>query len=611
MAIFSQDELNLFSQGVQPGSGKIGQTTTQAAPKKKGRGGFLTSLISEAGGTGGALGGAALGTALLPGIGTAVGAGLGAFLGGTSGRLAENKIRDDEFKVGEALKEGAISGVMGAGPIKLVKGAAGAVKGAAKGTGAVQGAQDAVSKSFLSNLTGRTGKRLTEAGSGLKADKNVGGVANLEDQASFMSRYTGTPRQQRVKMERDMTDLSKQVDDVLTQTPVRVDGALVGQRLKQATADLTDERFIDIDLTNPSVAKIIERYGERFAAQQDAKGINDLVKTLNKTATRAQEKLVNPTAGVLTAQEQAALALKRAGDDVLSQVPEIAPLKKQMAQIFEVTPQVARAGEKGLPVPFLQGLTLKAPLQAAKGVESRAGSALQRTNLPSTPGIPGFASRIFAGRVVDNATRPIDQGDTEVPPTGEPGFATLPESEVGAPIPEAYNPYAPENVETSIRKIVAQGGGQKDVQEYLANVKLFQELGGAGSGKRKTEAQVAREEAFGIAQDAIADLDKGSVVTGPVRAKIEDLKGILNAGDQETVDFNRKIGALRSAIIKARGGSAVTETELKIINEFVPKKGDSEQMIRSKLRYIEETFGKAAADYEPSTVDEITAGVGN
>lgn len=471
---------------------------------------------------------------------------------------------------------------------------------------ALKGANEAVGSSFLGRLTNRTGKRLTEAGSGLKANKNVGGVANLDEQSNFMSRYVGTPRKQRVLMERDMKDLSKQVDDVLTATPVKVDGTQVGVRLKTAMDDLTDERFIDIDLNNPSVAKIIDRYAAKFATKQDAKGINDVVKTLNKTATRAQEKLVNPAAGVLTAQEQAALALKRAGDDVLGQVPEIAPLKKQMAQIFEVTPQVAKAGEKGLPVPFLQGLTVKAPLQAAKGVESRVGSALQGqgANASAAPGVAGFASRIFAGRTLDqDLPAPEEQ-------QAAPEDLSFPKLEdINVEPEQDRDPYAPENVQSSVSKIIEQGGTQKDIAEFLSNAKIMNDISNTGkSTKRKTEAQVAREEAYGISQDALADLDKGSIATGPVMAKLEDLKGIFNAGDQETVDFNRKIGALRSAIIKARGGSAVTDTELKIINEFVPKKGDSDQMIRSKLKYIEETFGKAAGEVEPSNLDEITAG---
>ena len=88
-----------------------------------GRGGFGTSLISEAAGTGGAIGGASLGagigTGILPGIGTVIGGGIGGliggFTGGFGGRAVENKVRDDEFRVGDALKEGALSGAFGAG----------------------------------------------------------------------------------------------------------------------------------------------------------------------------------------------------------------------------------------------------------------------------------------------------------------------------------------------------------------------------------------------------------------------------------------------------------------------------------------------------------------
>lgn len=98
------------------------QAAKQAPAKKKGgRGGTLTSLISEAGGTGGALGGAAIGTAILPGVGTLLGAGIGGFLGGFGGRVAENEVRDGRLGLGDALTEGAISGISGAGPIRAGK----------------------------------------------------------------------------------------------------------------------------------------------------------------------------------------------------------------------------------------------------------------------------------------------------------------------------------------------------------------------------------------------------------------------------------------------------------------------------------------------------------
>jgi hypothetical protein len=118
MAIsFSQDELNQLRAGFQTQL----NPPKAAAPKKRGRGGTLTSLISEAGGTGGALAGAAIGTAILPVVGTAIGAGLGGALGGFGGRVAENKVRDDRLGLGDALTEGALSGVMSLGPGNVLK----------------------------------------------------------------------------------------------------------------------------------------------------------------------------------------------------------------------------------------------------------------------------------------------------------------------------------------------------------------------------------------------------------------------------------------------------------------------------------------------------------
>lgn len=109
------------------------QTSQKTNPKKGSKNqSFASSLISEAGGTGGAIGGAALGTMILPGIGTVIGGGLGGLLGGFTGRAAENQIRDGEVRVGDALKEGALSGAFGAGPgnvLKAVKGGSSALAG--------------------------------------------------------------------------------------------------------------------------------------------------------------------------------------------------------------------------------------------------------------------------------------------------------------------------------------------------------------------------------------------------------------------------------------------------------------------------------------------------
>jgi hypothetical protein len=723
---------------------KATQTATKPA-KKKGRGGFITSLISEAGGTGGAIGGASLGATIgsvVPGIGTVIGglagAGIGGFLGGTGGRLAENKIRDDEYRVGDALKEGAISGVAGAGPLRLGKLGYGITKGLAKGatpaeegileklvskgipvkytsdelagrgvqqttrhtltnpkvgdigdtiaemkgkgfsvnqklgktpkqssqvssvalTGnrtavplsqagqaekgiintpdryatetfeaspavsriqnAMQGGNDALSTSFLGKLTGkagtRVGERLTEAGSGLKADKNVGGIAKLEDQSRFMTKYTGTPRQQRVAMEKDMKDLSKQVDDVLTKTPVQVDGSLVGQRLKTAMDDLTDERFLDIDLNNPSVSKIIDRYSSKFASAQDAKGVNDIVKTLNKTATRAQEKLVNPNAGPLTAQESAALALKRAGDDVLSEVPEIAPLKKNMAQIFEVTPQVAGQAERGVSTQLLGGVKVKAPIQAGSAAASKIGARLQGEAPAGVPGVKNFASRILAGRGVDLATQPIEEQPAPEVPQTDPSLV----GSGGLDMPQepTYNPspYAAENLRSSVEKIIQQGGTQKDVAEFLSNAKMFNELNTVPGADKPLSAEASKVVSnantgiqalndYQAALEADPSLAAKRVIPG------RGLFGGLVGGALGTTGADAAANQIVDVIARLRTGAAITDSEAKRFETFIPQAGDPPETRQQKINYLMNQFqavasrsGSAGSDLEASLI---------
>lgn len=739
--MFSPQELAAAKQQYDAYSSSRPQTTAvkpKPKAKQKGRGGFLTSLISEVGGLGGASGGAAIGTALLPGVGTLIGAGLGGFLGGTGGRITENKVRDNRIGVGDALKEGAISGVASAGPLKLLKAASGATKGAIRtsrpvedtitkkvasrgipvkfssetstaksvpvtkkhimvnpsvgdvadaetalskqgfatkgkvtrsegvnvpaknkrnaftgaipgeygitpgtpivsmkgkkttlpfnetdstengiintpdhfidevipGTqpskikGALDGANNALNNSFLNRLTNKTGKKLTEAGSGLKADPNVGGVARLEDNANFMSKYVGTPRKQRVAMERDMGTLGKEVDNILDRTPTQLDGSLVGQRLKTASQDLTDERFLDLDLNNPSVTKIIDRYSEKFAQADGAKGINDLTKTLNKTATRAQRKLLDEKGSPLTAQEQAALALKRSADDVLSEIPEIAPLKKEMAQIFEVTPQVAKQAERGLTSPMmLGGVKFKAPVQLANSVQSRAGSKLQSSS-DDVPGLANFASRILGGAAL---TRPLPEEEQiapEEPTIPQPNNAdsldslTSPEE-----TPRSNDPFAPENAQASVQKILAQGGDMKDVAAYLSNVQALQELTAPtkSKGLNSTASGVIADTKTGLASlQELANQIESSSANNPVVGRIRG----LNPFDTNAQSLQASIATTKQIVGKAlEGGVLRKEDEVKYA-KLLPTMGDTDATARHKIAQLTNLISGRLGEYQ-------------
>lgn len=181
------------------------RTKPAQAPKpKKGSGNqsWLSSIISELGGAGGATGGAAIGAALgapIGGIGAIPGGILGGLIGGAAGgfggRVAENKVRDNRLGIGDALKEGAISGAFGAGSAAFqgARGAYAAGKAAGfggeglvntlkAGSGVIDDALLAAEKVGGKSAARQFGKTLI--GSGAKTGKAIGqGVSNVDDVA--------------------------------------------------------------------------------------------------------------------------------------------------------------------------------------------------------------------------------------------------------------------------------------------------------------------------------------------------------------------------------------------------------------------------------------------
>lgn len=160
----------------------------QAQPqKKKGRGGLLSSLISEGGAIGGGAAGAAIGSGILPGVGTLLGGALGAGIGAFTGRVAENKVRDDRFGIGDAAKEGALSTVLGGGPVRIgkfgyeaIKGGAGLARGTEKTYEAVSAAKGIPVKYIDSTSVGSVGAKIPASPSA---------AVNPLDETSFIKTF--------------------------------------------------------------------------------------------------------------------------------------------------------------------------------------------------------------------------------------------------------------------------------------------------------------------------------------------------------------------------------------------------------------------------------------
>lgn len=569
---------------------------------------------------GGGAGGSILRGGLLKAIGRATGQ--GALFGGAQGALEPIKEKGGQASLEDILG----NATSGAGVGALTGGAL----GAAGGVGSKVLSRLAKNKiqfetpsvvSGKPSMLNRAGKRLTEGGSGLKAEPTVGGAKKLDQQSEFMSKYTGTPRQQRVAMEKDMGDLSNQVDEILSKNPTPIKGSEVRTKVQQAIEDPL--KYADVDLNLPGVQKNLDSHLTKFGSAKSAKELNDYIKLLNPIAKKAQDKIARGAA--VTDKEAAALTAKRAGDEVLSSIPEIKPLKQNMAQIFDVTPQVAKAGEKGLGVPMVSGVSTKAPVQAFKGAQSKIGAILQKgskgkvdqkalanafkpaedvTGQLTTPDVSklGAAQGAFGGLVNPTVSRnaATAQPDTQQPvePLQEEPSMTPPATDQsGASI------FNKDNVQSLILQDLASNGG-KNVSTLLALYKAF------GEDQAQKPLSSTAATAIGNANSGLNSLQqlediisqqggvsKGTLVPG------RDLFGGLGANALGTASYDTAAKNIQDVITRLRSGAAITPDEAAFYNSQLPSAFDSPDVISQKTQMFKDLFNSVADRTGGNTVD--------
>ncbi len=152
-------------QWMQQQAAQKAQSQQPKQPEKKGN--FLTSLIPSGGGIAGAAGGAAIGSAIAPGIGTLLGALLGGAVGGGAGKVAENAVEGQQ-NLGQGVgQEALINGVLGAGPLRLLKGGVDLARGVKAGTGLADAVAQAGQGAVNSSVRGTVGNKLTNASNDL------------------------------------------------------------------------------------------------------------------------------------------------------------------------------------------------------------------------------------------------------------------------------------------------------------------------------------------------------------------------------------------------------------------------------------------------------------
>lgn len=591
--------------------------------KTKGRGGTLTSLISE----GGAVGGALVGQAAIP-I-PFVGAAIGAGIGGTLGRGLENKVRDDQNFLGEggsakaALGEGALSAALGGIPIggaatKASKAASPAIN---KGlTGKMQ-----IAGQRLESRAGGYGQGVKLPGRGRLTPSEVDKMKALDLKEKIPA---GHPDIQGKFIESKLAEANKQLDDVIkksNRTLTKQEQLSIPAQIK---AGVNGNRAIRGD------SNVIRETNQLVKSHKDIKTLEDAVR-----AKRDLQKEINfsrNSQSAVPGKEQANKIALQVLDDFISRAnPSIGSVNKRVSQLIQrqelslaesakLTSQSTNAGA-GFYGRAVTGDT-------AQTVKSKLGNAIQKVSGGAASG-----GRLPAGTVTETLKQGagrqlynMNNGTTEAP-VQDMSFGPQTAEEVAAAQanPDLYatdnlgpgmaagggTPEAPQQALT-LPEALAQAqqliGGNEKPSVYLDYAKeLMKSSGGAGGSPNITKVTAQQ---YGLAQtgrQSLANLagllqeDPGVLGRSATPGRKLPIVGgyvseAVKTGDFDAIGYN-----IADTLLRIRTGATANESEVRNLqSQIMPRAGDSPQTVQTKLRQLDEAFNSILANAQAGGVGE-------
>lgn len=155
------------------------------------------------------------------------------------------------------------------------------------------------------------------------------------------------------------------------------------------------------------------------------------------------------------------------------------------------------------------------------------------------------------------------------------------------------DPFAPENAQASVAKILAQGGDMKDVAAYLSNVKALQDLS-ASSAKplNATQQQQANNANSGL-QD-ISSLSQMLSKDPSIAAKSSLPGGSIAQRLTGTTDYVAARNNIIDVISRLRSGAAISTSEEKLYKSLLPAAGDTSDSANAKLDRLATLLGSFA-----------------
>lgn len=624
----------------------------QQPVKQKGKGGFITSLISEAGGAGGAAGGAALGATLgsvVPGIGTliggAVGAGIGGFAGGTAGRGVENKIRDNQNFLGaggsarSAFGEGALTGALsglatGASALKGLK-AAGGLKGLSTAANGSDEALNLMSKQILNGgkkagtsiamngmenpgLLSKTGGSLRTGVLNPKVNASPFGAsqeAGLMKTAQDIG-LKGSATNQYQQLPIKFNQITAQADDILAKNTKTSTFNNLTNTVKQSSKDLPQFVNGDEKYTQSLVGELSDLSSKFKSNKISVSEVASAKKDLGSKMDGIFKKVAK--GADLNPKEASRYSIWKALDNqIINMAPEAKALTLKQSAMYEMAPGLKAAANKTLGVPLL-GVKSKSAERAVQAGQDFAGRALQNTGsaIGAVTGKGGQVLRQAKMQLPGNLISALNEVQQPQEQPQDPNMdQTMQDPTMGENAPmwqeDIYGPEQPQEAMYSREQAMADiQRDPKNASTYMTLYKTFGEEALAKQAPKGPSAATQKQDALVYTgSNAVNNLrsmfqkDPSLIAkTGvPGRNVLGIGNRVLGLGEYEAMAQQ----AIDS-VARLRTGAAMTPSEEVFYRRMIPQAGDNSQTVNRKLDELERYFASFQTYGEGTQSQDLT-----
>lgn len=643
---------------------KVYSQQRQKSKKGSGRLGKqgLSAWISELGGAGGAAGGAATGAALgsvVPGIGNIVGgvAGgiIGGFGGGFGGRALENQLRDNEYRLGDALKEGAVSGAFGGlgsawqgarGLSALGKGTGG--KGIGAGINALSGMSDDAAK-VAGKAIVKGGKK---AGSALASGTTAKG--GLESFGGTLRGYQRGIKPGNNGLSTAAANAQNEAIDASSKAfsgvgksgqYTNIEDAITGLNKtyagsKEASKTFGDKRALDfmqrfqsnID-NNPSLAGKL--------TGQSKKAYENLLDDMAKLGKKKNKDFVDLVAGKINTRYRTVSSGGSAGS-AESQIFEAArdaakglidnglgtrsSVNKQLSNLLGAQKSLGKTITRDTGAGAGQGLTLGRALSDVVGPAlDVTGRGLQQVGRVTGGPIGSVGTGMATRGIANQFMQPSQEQSMGMAQPGGPEIYDNPDYPTGeAPMPPGFEQFAPQDqgmggqqpqqapytIQDALAEAQQMLGPNESPASYLSYAKALQEANGAPT------LTAAEKKAAKQAETALQGLNQLKGLYSGAGGGQNRLPGIFGniqgtlGNNSKAESYNKIRDSLTTALARAFGETGVlTDQDREVYKQALPRLQDTPEEAAIKLQYLEDMLsgGGQAQEVDYGTQADLSS----